>query len=116
MEERLKREEEHQDYCPCGCEDKWEEIKDEKEEHQIMDKLKMIEIYKEYGFDMPVKAIYKRDINRIYFSGDFQDNEELDFFWNCEKPSACAIGNAFYMNKHGISHLINIKEIVCCEK
>lgn len=26
MAERLKREEECQDYCPCGCEDKWEEL------------------------------------------------------------------------------------------
>jgi len=65
---------------------------------------------------MPVKGRYKRDNNRIYFSGDFKNGEEIEFFWNCEHPSACALGNVFYMNKHGISHLINIKDIVSYEK
>jgi len=74
-------------------------------------KQKMIDLYKYYGFNFPLKARYIRQNNRIYFSGDFEDKEEIDFFWNCEKPSICAIGNAFYINKNGMSKLINIKEL-----
>lgn len=74
-------------------------------------KQQMIDLYKKYGFDFPLKAYYIRQSNRIYFSGDFNDNEEIEFFWNCDKPSACAIGNAFYINKNGISKLVNIKEL-----
>lgn len=74
-------------------------------------KQKMIDIYKKYGFDMPQKAYYKRINNRIYFATDFQDGEEIEFFWNCDKPNACALGNAFYVNKNGNSNLINISEI-----
>lgn len=76
-----------------------------------MNKQDMINIYKQYGFDMPLKAKYKRFDNRIYFATDFQDNEEIEFFWHCDKPSACAIGNAFYVGKDGFSHLVNIKEL-----
>jgi hypothetical protein len=61
---------------------------------------------------MPLKAKYKRFDNRIYFATDFKDGEEIYFFWNCDKPSACAKGNAYYMNKKGYSQLINIKELV----
>lgn len=77
-----------------------------------MNKQVMINIYKNnYGFDMPLKAKYKRFDNRIYFAGDFQDGEEIEFFWICDKPSACAIGNAFYVGKNGISHLVNFKAL-----
>jgi hypothetical protein len=58
-----------------------------------------------------MKGTYKRNNNRIYFSSDFEDNEEIYFFWNCEKPNACAIGNVWYKNKKGITNLINISEI-----
>lgn len=75
-------------------------------------KQKMIDSYKYYGFDFPMKARYKRFNNRIYFSTNFKDGEEIDFFWSCDKPSACALGSAFYMNKEGMSNLINIKELV----
>jgi hypothetical protein len=77
----------------------------------MLNKQEMINIYKQYGFDMPLKAKYKRDSNRIYTSIDFQDGEEIEFLWNCEHPSACSIGNAFYRGKDGLSHLINIKEL-----
>jgi hypothetical protein len=77
----------------------------------MQSKQKMIDLYKHYGFNFPLKAQYIRQSNRIYFSGDFEDKEEIEFFWNCEKPSACARGNAFYMNKNGTSQLINIKEL-----
>jgi hypothetical protein len=76
-----------------------------------MNKQDMINLYKPYGFNMPMKAVYKRFPNRIYFSTDFQDGEEIEFFWNCDKPSTCAIGNAFYIGKDSISRLVNIKEL-----
>ena len=75
------------------------------------DKYKMIDIYKKYGYNMPMKARYKRDKNRIYFYGDFYDGEEIEFFWNCEKPNACARGNVWYRSKDKGSHLVNIKEL-----
>jgi hypothetical protein len=77
----------------------------------MQSKQKMIDSYKYYGFNFPLKAYYKRQNNRVYFSGDFEDNEEIEFFWNCDKPSAYARGNAFYMNKNKMSKLINIKEL-----
>ena len=76
------------------------------------EKLKMIDmLYKNYNIRFPYKAKYKRDSNRIYFAGDFRDGEEVTFWWNCGKPSACAIGNAFYINNKGNQQLINIKEL-----
>jgi len=72
----------------------------------------MIRLYKTYELEPPIKGKYKRDNKRIYFLGDFKDGEEVNFFWNCEKSGACAIGNAFYINKDGISNLINISELV----
>ncbi|MBE6058070.1 hypothetical protein, partial [Clostridium sp.] len=54
----------------------------------------MINLYKKYGFNMPIKCKYKRDKNRIYFSNDFKDGEEIYFCHNCSKPSAIAKGNA----------------------
>lgn len=75
------------------------------------DKQKMIDVYKKYGYDMPLKAKYKRSVNRLYFYGDFKDGEEVTFFWNCEKPSACAVGNAFYIGENRTSHLVNISEL-----
>jgi hypothetical protein len=61
--------------------------------------------------DYPLKARYKRFDNRIYFVGDFEDNEEIEFAYMCEKPNACAIGNVWYKGKAGIPKLINIKEL-----
>jgi len=77
----------------------------------MQSKQKMIDSYKYYGFNFPLKAQYIRQSNRFYFSDDFEDREEIEFFWNCDKPSACARGNAFYMNKKGTSKLVNIKEL-----
>ncbi len=78
----------------------------------MLTKQKMIDLYKYYGFDFPMNARYKRFDNRIYFATDFKDGEEIEFFWNCDKPSACALGNAFYRNKEGASNLVNIKELI----
>lgn len=79
--------------------------------YTINDKQKMIDSYKKYGYDFPMKAKYIRSSNRIYFSGDFKDGEEIEFAWNCDKPSANALGNAFYSGKHSNPRLININEI-----
>lgn len=60
----------------------------------------------------PLKAKYKRFSNRIYFSIDFKDKEELEFANTCEKPSSNAIGNVFYRScKSGITNLVNINEL-----
>ena len=75
-------------------------------------KRSMIESYKHYGFEFPLKAKYKRFDNRIYFATDFKDGEEISFFWDCITPTGCALGNAFYVNKEGISNLINFKELI----
>ena len=77
----------------------------------MRDKQRMIDMYKGYGFDMPLKAKYKRDPNRIYFIGDFKDGEIIKFSWCCEKPSACAIGNVFYESEHEPSQLVNIRDL-----
>ena len=79
---------------------------DESNKSEMTDRL-----YKTYGHKFPLKAKYKRDKNRIYFSDDFADSEEIEFFCNCEKPSSNAIGNAWYIDKSGISKLINIKDL-----
>jgi hypothetical protein len=63
-------------------------------------------------FKYPQKSKYKRSPNRIYFLGDFQDGEEIEFAYKCEKPSADAIGNVWYKScKNGYMNLINIKEL-----
>lgn len=80
-----------------------------------MSKQNMIDIYKYYGFDFPLKARYKRSSSRIYSVMNFKDNEEIEFFWNCDKPSVCAIGNAYYVNKEGFSNLVNIKDLESIE-
>ena len=48
----------------------------------------MIDYLKQkYGFNFPMKAKYKRNKNRIYFSGDFEDGEEIEFYYMSDKPS-----------------------------
>jgi hypothetical protein len=60
----------------------------------------------------PIKAKYKRNANRIYFIGDFEDGEELKFAYKCLKPSADGIGNVWYEScKTGHVKLVNIKEL-----
>ena len=49
-----------------------------------------------YGFNFPMKAKYKRNVNRIYFCTDFEDGEEIEFYHMHEKPSSNANGTAFY--------------------
>lgn len=76
------------------------------------DKLRMINLYKKYGYNFPVKAIYHKPENVIPFITDFKDGEEITFWWNCEKPSSCALGYAYYSNKQGQKNLVNIKNII----
>lgn len=68
-------------------------------------------LYNEYGYKFPMKARYKRSSNRIYFMTDFKDNELIEFFWYCDKPSSNAKGYAYYKNEKGFSRLIHIDEI-----
>ena len=57
----------------------------------------MIDYLKQkYGFNFPLKTKYKRNKNRIYFSGDFEDGEEIEFYCTSDKPSSSAKGYAFY--------------------
>lgn len=65
---------------------------------------------------MPLIARYKRNPNRIYFAGDFQDGELIRFWWNADKPSACAKGYAWYESidesiKWWRNEIVNISEI-----
>lgn len=65
--------------------------------------------------NFPKRAKYKRDKNRIYFADDFNDGEQLEFVYHCTKPSAKAIGNAWYKSLENgrpkTPRLINIKEL-----
>ena len=63
-----------------------------------------------YGLNFPMKAKYKRNKNRIYFSGDFEDREEIEFYYMSDKPSSSAKGYAFYRSIRNPSKtmLINI--------
>ena len=50
----------------------------------------MIDYLKQkYGFNFPLKAKYKRNKNRIYFSGDFEDGEDIEFYYMSDKPNYC---------------------------
>jgi hypothetical protein len=69
-------------------------------------------LYDSYKFSFPMKAKYKRDKNRIYFATDFQDGEEIEFWWNCDKPSSSAKGYAFYTNGKADFKLVNINELI----
>lgn len=60
--------------------------------------------------DFPTKAIYKRDTNRIYFTTDFKDNEEITFHSFHGRPGSYQEGLARYTNGSKIK-LINIKDI-----
>ena len=71
----------------------------------------MIDYLKQkYGFNFPLKAKYKRNKNRIYFSGDFEDGEEIEFYCMSDKPSSSAKGYAFYRSIQNPTNtmLINI--------
>lgn len=79
-----------------------------------MEKQEMIDYIKlHHGFEFPMKAKYKRTPSRIYFAGDFEDGEEVEFWWMCDKPSSMAKGYAYYStaNKPWKSKLIHINEL-----
>lgn len=70
-------------------------------------------IENQYGFKFPMRTRYKRDKNRIYFSGDFDDGEEIEFFYMTNKPGSNAKGYAFYksIKNPWKQKLINIEEL-----
>ena len=68
-------------------------------------------LYKHYGYKFPMKAKYIRSSDRIYFSNDFQDREEIEFEWYCEKPSGNADGYAYYIGKNEFAKLVHISEL-----
>ena len=63
--------------------------------------------------EFPKRARYKRRKDRIYFLGDFEDGEEIEFAYFPDKPSAKAVGNAFYsgLNEKWRVNLVNIKDL-----
>lgn len=63
-----------------------------------------------YGIDFPMKAKYKRDKNRLYFVNDFEDGEEIEFYYLTNKPNASSKGYAWYrsVNNPSKTMLINI--------
>lgn len=64
--------------------------------------------------EFPQKAIYQRRENRIYFLGDFEDGEEIEFAYTTGSPYANSIGNAFYRScnpKYYRVNLVNIKDL-----
>ena len=61
--------------------------------------------------DFPQRAIYKRRKERIYFLGDFEDGEEIEFAYTTGRPSATAIGNAFYKSRNPKNYRVNLVNI-----
>jgi hypothetical protein len=63
--------------------------------------------------EFPKKAKYKRNENRIYFYGDFEDGEEIEFAYRCDKPNASAIGNVWYKScgDKWKMNLVNIRDL-----
>jgi hypothetical protein len=78
----------------------------------MMTKAEQIEyLRKNYNHSFPINAKFKRSDNRIYFAGDFEDNEAITFDTMCSKPSSCGYGNAWYKGVNGVSKLINVAEV-----
>lgn len=78
----------------------------------LTDRIEMMQYIKDhYNYDFPLKAKYKRSKNRIYFSTNFKDGEEIEFFWLCDKPSSCAKGYAYYKGDGAYTNLIHISEL-----
>lgn len=63
-----------------------------------------------YGFNFPMKTKYRRNENRIYFFGDFDDGEDIEFYCFTGKPSSSAEGYAYYrsINNPSKQMLVNI--------
>ena len=64
------------------------------------------------NYDFPLKAKYVRHKNRIYFSTDCQDGEELTYYGRVEKPNSNAMGYRHYLDSKGQIKLIHINDIV----
>ena len=62
-----------------------------------------------------MKYKYKHNPNRIYFITDFEDNEIVEFAYDCEKPSAKSQGFAYYQNKDGITKLCAKDDLIPIE-
>ena len=60
--------------------------------------------------NFPKKGRYKRDVNRIYFSTDFKDGEEITFCSFSCRPNAHKQGLARYTNGSK-TRLVNIRDI-----
>lgn len=58
-----------------------------------------------------MKYKYKHKENRIYTIMDFEDNEVVEFAYDCEKPSSKANGYAYYRNKDGVTNLCHITDL-----
>lgn len=72
---------------------------------------------KENKIYFPKIAIYRRKPNRLYSIWDFKDGDIVVFVSHCEKPSANAIGNAYYRKiDETISKLINVSELEAVEE
>ena len=69
--------------------------------------------YRNYEFPLKAKCI--RHKNRIYFSIDFEDGEEISYYGKCEQPNANANGYRYYQDSRGNIRLVHISEIVGCE-
>lgn len=68
----------------------------------------------EYPEDFPMRAIYHRKKDRLYFYGDFEDGEEIVFSCTSGKPSSTAAGYAWYQSVTRLTptqQLINVDEI-----
>lgn len=61
--------------------------------------------------DFPKYATFKRSKDRIYFSSDFKDGEEIEFKSFPQRPNAYKEGLAIYMNGDKDRQLINIVEL-----
>ncbi len=65
--------------------------------------------------DFPKRAIYRKPENRIPFLTDFEDGEEVEFYYFANRPAAISEGLAFYksskLDKNWKYNLVNIREL-----
>ena len=67
--------------------------------------------------DFPLTGKYKRNKERAYSYGEFDDGEQIALAYSAGKPSSTAEGYAWYISaepdKHqGWYNLINISEVI----
>jgi len=65
--------------------------------------------------DFPKHALYVRHDNRIYFIGDPEDGDKLEYHGRCEKSQSNAYGYRWYLSKNRLV-LVHRNDILPLDK